>query len=129
MLEAMPQVTGEFIVVFDADFVPEADFIKRIVVPFFADPKIGVVQARWEHINEDESLLTKIQSIVLRNHFAFEQFVRSYGNLFLNFNGTCGAWRKACMEDAGGWHADTLAEDLDLSFRAQFRGWKVLYVV
>jgi len=128
MAEALRVATGEFIVVFDADFVPEPDFVKRIIIPFFSDPKIGVVQGRWGGLNEDESLLTRLQSIALNNHFAFEQFVRCYGGLFLNFNGTCGAWRKSCIEDAGGWHSDTLAEDLDLSYRAQFKGWKILYV-
>lgn len=126
--DGLKTAIGEFIVVFDADFVPEADFVKKIVAPFFSDPKIGVVQGRWGFLNEDETLLTKLQSIAISNHFAYEQFTRYNCGLFLNFNGTCGAWRKTCIDDAGGWEPDTLAEDLDMSYRAQFRDWKIVYI-
>lgn len=128
LADGLKTAIGEFIVVFDADFVPEPDFVKKIVAPFFSDPKIGVVQGRWGYLNEDESLLTKLQSIAITNHFAYEQFTRYNAGLFLNFNGTCGAWRRSCIDDAGGWEPDTLAEDLDMSYRAQFRDWKIVYI-
>ena len=118
---------GEFIAIFDADFVPETDFLKNSVPHFAQSEKIGVVQTRWGHINEQYSMLTKLQAFGLNTHFFVEQNGRSQGGHFLNFNGTAGVWRKACIEDAGGWKADTLTEDLDLSYRAQLNGWKIFY--
>jgi len=128
MDSALKSAKGEFVAVFDADFVPDSDFLRKIIFPFLKDSKIGVVQAQWGSLNENENLLTKLQTIALSNHFNFEQFGRCYGGLFLNFNGTCGAWRKITIADAGGWEHDTLCEDLDLSFRAQMKGWKILYL-
>ena len=118
---------GEFIAIFDADFVPQSDFLKGCVPHFEQDEKIGVVQTRWGHINEKFSLLTKLQAFGLNTHFRVEQNGRFQGGHFLNFNGTAGVWRKACIEDAGGWKADTLTEDLDLSYRAQLNGWTIFY--
>ena len=118
---------GEFIAIFDADFIPPPDFLKK-TIPFFKDEKIGVVQTRWGHINKDYSLLTKLQAFGLDAHFTIEQSGRSYGNHFINFNGTAGVWRLDCINDAGGWQADTLTEDLDLSYRAQEKGWKFKYL-
>lgn len=125
--DAMPEVRGEFIAIFDSDFVPEADFLRRML-PHIQDPKTGLVQARWTHLNRERSLLTRAQSIGIDGHFLVEQTARSANSLFLNFNGTAGLWRKSCIEDAGGWTADTLTEDLDLSYRAQLRGWHLEYV-
>ena len=118
---------GEFVAIFDADFMPPADFLRR-TVPFFVDPAIGMVQARWGHINQDYSLLTKIQSILLDGHFVLEHGSRNRGGLFFNFNGTAGIWRRAAIADAGGWQHDTLTEDLDLSYRAQLRGWQFVFL-
>jgi cellulose synthase/poly-beta-1,6-N-acetylglucosamine synthase-like glycosyltransferase len=123
-LEAGMRVArGELIAIFDADFIPTADFLSR-TVPFFADDRIGMVQARWGHINQDYSLLTKIQSILLDGHFVLEHGGRNRAGHFFNFNGTAGIWRRAAIADAGGWQHDTLTEDLDLSYRAQLRGWR-----
>ena len=118
---------GEFVAIFDADFLPDSDFILKLM-PHFADPKVGMVQARWGHINQDYSLLTKIQSILLDGHFVLEHGGRNRAGCFFNFNGTAGIWRRAVIEDAGGWQHDTLTEDLDLSYRAQLRGWKFIFV-
>jgi len=118
---------GEFIAIFDADFMPKPDFLEQ-TIPFFQDEKIGVVQTRWQHINEDYSILTQMQAFGLDAHFTVEQTGRSSGGHFINFNGTGGVWRKTCIEDAGGWSADTLTEDLDLSYRAQLKGWKFKYL-
>jgi cellulose synthase/poly-beta-1,6-N-acetylglucosamine synthase-like glycosyltransferase len=118
---------GEYIAIFDADFTPPSDFLTRLM-PHFADPAIGMVQARWGHINEDYSLLTKIQSILLDGHFVLEHGSRSRAGRFFNFNGTAGIWRRAAIDDAGGWQHDTLTEDLDLSYRAQLRGWRFVFV-
>ncbi len=127
-LEAgMQSATGEFIAIFDADFIPTADFLRR-TVPYFTDTRIGMVQARWGHINQDYSLLTKIQSILLDGHFVLEHGGRNRAGLFFNFNGTAGIWRRAAIVDAGGWQHDTLTEDLDLSYRAQLRGWKFVFL-
>ena len=127
-LEAGLQVaTGEYIAIFDADFIPTADFLQR-TVHFFSDPKIAMVQARWGHINQDYSLLTKIQSILLDGHFVLEHGARNRAGLFFNFNGTAGIWRREAIPDAGGWQHDTLTEDLDLSYRAQLRGWKFVFL-
>src|SRR5215216_3124277 len=127
-LEAgMKVAKGEFIAIFDADFIPTTDFLER-TVPFFADPKIAMVQARWGHINQDYSLLTKVQSILLDAHFVLEHGARNRAGCFFNFNGTAGVWRRAAIEDAGGWQHDTLTEDLDLSYRAQLRGWQFVFL-
>jgi len=118
---------GEYVGVFDADFIPTSDFLKRLM-PHFADPGVGMVQARWGHINEDYSLLTKIQAILLDGHFVLEHGGRNRGGRFFNFNGTAGIWRRIVIDDAGGWQHDTLTEDLDLSYRAQLRGWRFVFV-
>lgn len=124
--DAMDQVEGEFIAIFDADFVPKRDFLQK-TIPHFKDEKIGVVQTRWGHINKDYSLLTELQAFGLNGHFAIEQGGRTASGHFINFNGTGGIWRKTCIEDAGGWEHDTLTEDLDLSYRAQLKGWRFKY--
>jgi cellulose synthase/poly-beta-1,6-N-acetylglucosamine synthase-like glycosyltransferase len=127
-LEAgMAVAKGEFIAIFDADFIPTSDFLTR-TVPFFTDPAIGMVQARWGHINQDYSLLTKIQAILLDGHFVLEHGGRNRAGLFFNFNGTAGVWRRTAIVDAGGWQHDTLTEDLDLSYRAQLNGWKFVFL-
>src|SRR6478609_4133189 len=118
---------GEFVGIFDADFIPTSDFLTRLM-PHFRDPKVGMVQARWGHINEDYSLLTKIQAILLDGHFILEHGGRNRGGRFFNFNGTAGIWRRVAIDDAGGWQHDTLTEDLDLSYRAQLRGWQFVFV-
>jgi cellulose synthase/poly-beta-1,6-N-acetylglucosamine synthase-like glycosyltransferase len=125
--EAMPRARGEYIAIFDADFTPRPDFL-RTTMPYFEDPKVGIVQTRWEHLNADYSMLTKLQAIQLNVHFTVEQAGRSYGNLLLQFNGTAGVWRKKVIEEAGGWQSDTLTEDLDLSFRAQIMGYRIQYL-
>lgn len=117
---------GEFIAIFDADFVPDPDFLLK-TIPHFADPKVAIVQTRWEHLNEDFSLLTQLQAFGLNAHFTIEQSGRYSADLLANFNGTGGVWRKTAIADAGGWQSDTLTEDLDLSYRAQLRGWKFVY--
>lgn len=119
--------TGEFVAIFDADFLPKSDFLMRLL-PHFADPTVGMVQARWGHINQDYSLLTKIQSILLDGHFILEHGGRNRAGCFFNFNGTAGIWRRTVIADAGGWQHDTLTEDLDLSYRAQLRGWRFVFV-
>ncbi len=118
---------GTYVAIFDADFLPNPAFLKA-TIPSFSDPRIGVVQTRWEHINEHYSLLTKIQAFFLDAHFSVEQAGRHLCGFFLNFNGTAGVWRKQTIQDAGGWQADTLTEDLDLSYRAQMKGWKFKYL-
>lgn len=125
---ALAHTEGEIVVLFDADFVPPRDYLRRVVPFFVADPGLGCVQTRWEHLNRDYSLLTRAQALALDGHFAVEQVARNRAGLFLSFNGTAGAWRRSCMEDSGGWHADTLCEDLDLSYRAQLRGWRFLFL-
>ncbi len=124
---AMDVVEGEFIAIFDSDFMPSVDFLKK-TIPYFENPKIGVVQTRWGHLNNDYSLLTKLQGFGLDGHFSVEQCGRTASNHFINFNGTAGIWRKETIYDAGGWEHDTLTEDLDLSYRAQMRGWKFKYL-
>ncbi len=119
--------SGEYIVVFDADFLPNEDFLLN-TIPYFKDPKIGMVQTRWGHVNSNYSLLTRLQAFGLDAHFTVEQTGRSFAGSFINFNGTAGVWRKSCILDAGGWSADTLTEDLDLSYRAQICGWKFKYL-
>lgn len=122
---------GELIAVFDADFVPPSDFLER-TVPLFAgpgaDPRLGMAQARWGHVNRDHSLLTRAQAMLLDAHFVVEHAARSASGRFMNFNGTAGIFRRRCIEEAGGWHDDTLTEDLDLSYRAQLAGWRFLFL-
>lgn len=125
--EGLKIAKGEFVAIFDADFVPKKDFLKR-TVPHFQNEKVGMVQTRWEHINGDESYLTKAQAIALDGHFVIEQQVRNKAGFFINFNGTAGIWRKDCIIDAGNWQADTLTEDFDLSYRAQLNGWKFKFL-
>ena len=125
--EGLKTASGEFIAIFDADFTPKKDWLLQ-TIPFFKNEKIGVVQTRWGHINRDYSILTKVQAFALDMHFTLEQVGRNYGGHFMNFNGTAGVWRKTCIEDAGNWEGDTLTEDLDLSYRAQLKGWKFKYL-
>jgi len=125
--EATEQAKGEFIAIFDADFLPRKDFLLN-TIPHFQNPKVGVVQTRWEHINQNYSLLTKLQAMQLNVHFTVEQQGRKSGNYMLQFNGTAGVWRKSAIKDAGGWEADTLTEDLDLSYRAQLKGWEITFL-
>jgi cellulose synthase/poly-beta-1,6-N-acetylglucosamine synthase-like glycosyltransferase len=122
--EGLLSAKGEFIGIFDADFIPSRDFLKE-TIPYFIQPEVGMVQSRWGHLNRDYSLLTRAQSMGIDGHFGVEQAARAWGSLFMNFNGTAGIWRKKAIEDAGGWQADTLTEDLDLSYRAQLKGWKL----
>lgn len=119
---------GEYVAIFDADFIPESRFLRDTVPHLVNASDVGMVQARWEHLNSDYSLITRIQAMALDAHFAMEQQVRNRARVFINFNGTAGVWRKACIIDAGDWHSDTLTEDLDLSYRAQLRGWRFLYL-
>ncbi|MEK6476409.1 cellulose synthase family protein [Catalinimonas sp. 4WD22] len=123
----LKKAKGEFIAIFDADFLPSPDFLKK-TIPHFVNEKIGMVQTRWGHINKDYSLLTRLQAFGLDGHFTIEQGGRSHAGSFINFNGTGGVWRKACIVDAGGWSDDTLTEDLDLSYRAQMKGWEFTYL-
>jgi cellulose synthase/poly-beta-1,6-N-acetylglucosamine synthase-like glycosyltransferase len=118
---------GEFIAIFDADFIPKADFLTH-TIQYFTNPKIAMVQTRWGHVNEDYSLLTKIQAILLDAHFVLEHGSRNRGGCFFNFNGTAGIWRRAAITDGGGWQHDTLTEDLDLSYRTQLRGWNFVFL-
>src|SRR5882757_6581498 len=118
---------GEFVCILDADFVPQPDLLKR-TIHFFTDPKIGMIQTRWGHLNRGYSLLTRMQAIFLDGHLLLEQTARSRSGRFFNFNGTAGLWRKSCIVNAGGWHYDTLTEDLDLSYRAQMAGWQFIYL-
>ena len=124
---AMDKVSGEFIAIFDADFVPDTDFLLK-TIPYFQDGKIGVVQTRWGHLNKTYSMLTELQAFGLNGHFAIEQGGRSANGHYINFNGTAGIWRKSCIADAGGWEHDTITEDLDLSYRAQMKGWQFKYL-
>jgi cellulose synthase/poly-beta-1,6-N-acetylglucosamine synthase-like glycosyltransferase len=124
--EGLKFAKGEFIAIFDADFIPSSDFLRK-ALRYFDDSKIGLVQGRWGHINEMYSILTKAQAVSLDFHFFIEQKAKSLTHLFMNFNGTAGIWRTLCIKDAGGWHTSTLVEDLDLSFRAQMKGWKCIF--
>ncbi len=125
--EGLEIAKGEFIAIFDADFLPQKEWLK-CTIPHFKDPQIGVVQTRWGHINRDYSVLTKIQAFALDAHFTLEQVGRNSKGHFINFNGTAGVWRKQCILDAGNWEGDTLTEDLDLSYRAQLKNWKFKYL-
>lgn len=125
--EGLAQAKGEFVAIFDADFVPRPDFLTETLV-HFTDDRIGMVQTRWEHLNTEYSMITRAQAIALDGHFVIEQSVRNKSGFFINFNGTAGIWRRTCIEDAGNWQDDTLTEDLDLSYRAQLKGWNFIYL-
>ncbi|MFX1252647.1 MAG: glycosyltransferase [Promethearchaeota archaeon] len=128
LVNGMKTSKGEFIAIFDADFMPEPDFLKRMVPYFYIKGKVGAVQARWAHQNRNWSYITRAFAIGLDGHFFLEQMGRKAANCFLTFNGTAGIWRRECIEDAGGWSHDTLVEDLDLSYRAQMRGWEIVFL-
>jgi cellulose synthase/poly-beta-1,6-N-acetylglucosamine synthase-like glycosyltransferase len=125
--KGLETANGELLAIFDADFVPEPDWLKK-TVPYFQNPRLGCLQTRWGHTNREYNSLTLAQALAIDGHFIVEQTVRSRNGLFLNFNGTAGLWRRSCIEDSGGWQADTLTEDLDLSYRAQMRGWQIGYL-
>src|SRR5579864_932706 len=127
LAEGMESAKGEFIAIFDADFTPPEDFLLRII-HHFSDPKIGMVQTRWTHINRNYSFLTEVEAILLDGHFVLEHSGRARSGVFFNFNGTAGMWRRRAIEEAGGWQHDTLTEDTDLSYRAQLKGWKFIYL-
>ncbi len=125
--EGLKSAKGEYIAIFDADFLPKKDWLRN-TIPYFKDSEIGVVQTRWGHLNRDYSILTRVQAFALDAHFTLEQVGRNSKGHFINFNGTAGAWRKQCIVDAGNWEGDTLTEDLDLSYRAQLKNWKFKYL-
>jgi cellulose synthase/poly-beta-1,6-N-acetylglucosamine synthase-like glycosyltransferase len=127
LAHGLREAEGEFIAIFDADFMPEPDFLRE-TIPHFKDPEVGFVQTRWDHLNGGYSLLTRLQALSIDGHFGVEQFARFHGGFFMNFNGTAGVWRRSAIVDAGGWSARTLTEDLDLSYRAQLRGWRPVYL-
>ncbi len=127
LANGLKTATGELILIFDADFLPRADVLHQMV-HFFTDDKIGMVQARWDHVNRDYSLLTEMQALMLDGHFVIEHTARHRGGKFFNFNGTAGIWRRTAIDDAGGWSHDTLTEDMDLSYRAQLKGWQFVYL-
>lgn len=127
LAEGLRCARGELIAIFDADFVPGPDFLRR-TVPYFATPDLGCVQSRWEHVNGDYSAFTRAQAMGIDAHFFVEQAARSRGGFFMNFNGSGGVWRRECIVSAGGWHEDALTEDLDLSYRAQLRGWHIFFL-
>ncbi len=124
---AMEITSSEFVAIFDADFIPPISFLKK-VIPHFSKPNIGFIQCRWGHVNENYSTITKVQALSLDFHFLIEQKAKSNSHIFMNFNGTAGIWKRDCIEDAGGWHTATLVEDLDLSYRAQMKGWKCIFL-
>ena len=126
--EGLKTAKGEFVAIFDADFIPRPEFLTKTIPYFFKDEKIGMVQTRWEHLNGDYSLMTRTQAMALDGHFVIEQNIRNKAGYFINFNGTGGVWRKETIMDAGNWQSDTLTEDLDLSYRAQLRGWKFKFL-
>ncbi len=128
LAHGLAQARGEFIAIFDADFVPPPDFLERTVPHLLADPQLGMVQARWGHLNAEYSALTRAEALAIDGHFVVEQTARHRNGLFMNFNGAAGVWRRACIEAVGGWQADTLAEDVDLSYRAQLAGWRLAYL-
>jgi cellulose synthase/poly-beta-1,6-N-acetylglucosamine synthase-like glycosyltransferase len=127
LAEGLKSVGGEFVAIFDADFQPGPDFLRR-TLPYFRDPKLAMVQTRWTYLNRDYSALTEVESILLDGHFVIEHGARARSGRFFNFNGTAGVWRRKAIDDAGGWQHDTLTEDTDLSYRAQLRGWRFLYL-
>ena len=124
---AMQITDSELVAIFDADFIPPTWFLKK-AIPHFSKPNIGLIQCRWGHVNEDYSTITQVQALSLDFHFLIEQKAKSNSHLFMNFNGTAGIWKRDCIEDAGGWHTATLVEDLDLSYRAQMKGWKCVFL-
>jgi cellulose synthase/poly-beta-1,6-N-acetylglucosamine synthase-like glycosyltransferase len=126
--EGLVSAKGEFVAIFDADFIPCPEFLEKTVPFFVQDPAVAMVQVRWGHVNQDYSLLTRAQSFGIDGHFWVEQAARCWSGLFMNFNGTAGIWRRRAIDDAGGWQADTLTEDLDLSYRAQLRGWRMKFL-
>lgn len=123
----LARARGEFVLILDADFIPPSDLIESLLPPF-ADVSVGMVQARWDHLNEGESWLTRSEALLLDGHFFFEHGGRASSQRFFNFNGTGGMWRRECLDDAGGWSADTLTEDLDISYRAQMKGWRFVFL-
>lgn len=127
LAEGLASARGELLAIFDADFVPPPDFLRQ-TLDYFTDPRVGMVQARWGHLNRSDSLLTRAQALMLDGHFLVEQVARSRGDCFFNFNGSAGVWRRQAIIEAGGWQPDTLSEDLDLSYRAQLRGWRFVYL-
>ncbi|HLX86034.1 MAG TPA: cellulose synthase family protein [Terriglobales bacterium] len=127
LAEGLKTAKGEFVAIFDADFVPPPDFLLKCI-DHFTDPKVGMVQTRWTHINRNYSLLTQVEAILLDGHFVLEHSARSRSGVFFNFNGTAGMWRRSAIDEAGGWEHDTLTEDTDLSYRAQMKGWKFVYL-
>jgi len=127
LAEGLNTAKGDFVAVFDADFVPPVDYLYKTIPYFLTDNNLGLVQARWGHLNRKSSLLTRAQSIGIDGHFMVEQSARNWGGLFMNFNGTAGVWRKEVIYDGGGWQWDTLTEDMDLSYRVQFKGWGTFY--
>ncbi|MGB9282503.1 MAG: cellulose synthase family protein, partial [Candidatus Sulfotelmatobacter sp.] len=127
LAEGLKTANGEFVAIFDADFTPPEDFLLR-TIHHFSDPKIGMVQTRWTHINRNYSFLTQVEAILLDGHFVLEHSGRARSGVFFNFNGTAGVWRRAAIDEAGGWQHDTLTEDTDLSYRAQLKGWKFIYL-
>ncbi len=128
LAEAMMKTDAEFVAVFDADFVPPPKFLKQVLPHFANDPRVGMVQTRWGHLNRNTNLLTRTQALFLDGHQVVEQVARSRSNLLLNFNGSGGIWRSECIRDCGGWQWDTLSEDIDISYRAQLRGWKLTFL-
>lgn len=128
LAHGLETAAGEFVAIFDADFRPPPDFLRKTLPFFFLDDGLALVQARWTHLNRADSLLTRAQAIGIDGHFMIEQSARTFNGLLMNFNGTAGLWRRAAVEDAGGWRADTLTEDLDLSYRVQLRGWRTHYL-
>ena len=124
----LKEAEGEFLSIFDADFVPDSDFLYKTIPFFYERENVALVQTRWGHINKNYSLLTIAQSLGMDGHFIIEQSARTWNGLYMNFNGTAGVWRKEAITDAGGWHYDTLTEDLDLSYRAQLKGWKTKFL-
>jgi len=128
LAEGMRSAHGEFIAIFDADFLPPPDFLQRAIPYFKNRPRLGLIQARWGHLNATYSPLTWAQALVLDGHFGVEQLARNRSGLFINFNGSAGVWRRACIDDAGGWGGETICEDIDLSYRAQLAGWQFLYL-
>jgi cellulose synthase/poly-beta-1,6-N-acetylglucosamine synthase-like glycosyltransferase len=123
----LAEATGDFVVIFDADFVPNPEMLRK-TIHFFTDPNVGCVQTRWDHINRAQSLLTRSQAVFLDGHFMIEHVARNRSGRFINFNGTAGIWRRKAIEDSGGWQHDTLTEDVDLSYRAQLRGWQFVFL-
>uniref|UniRef100_A0A7C4KHX9 Glycosyltransferase n=1 Tax=Anaerolinea thermolimosa TaxID=229919 RepID=A0A7C4KHX9_9CHLR len=127
LAEGLHHASGDLVAIFDADFIPPADFLKRLVPEFLRDPRVGIVQARWEHLNRDQNAITQIIALGLDLHFAVDQVARSRSGMLMNNNGSGCILRRQCIEEAGGWQSDTLVEDTDLSYRAQLKGWKIVY--